>query len=337
MHCSKVFAVLALAVSVTVWSGCRSSGCMKGPERTIQVPLDLPDPANVSESIEFFMKRFSHGDLNEAGEALREDVTWYGFGSTRPPIRGRENVMKRLEVIKGACSDAAMAPAKVLATGDAVIVRYTLRGTHDGWLSGVKGKGAKVGAEGLAFYRFDDLSIYEIGDYFNTNTLLVQAGLLPGDGVTVPVLPPEYETIRSGPVPPTQWRDRIEAAYEALNRDDDGPFVQMLDPAVVHRDHLADSETRGPEEVTRSIKGFRGAFTDVRFQILGLHQVEQYVAVRVTWTGTYAGGQGRPWAVNKRPACHRADLFLIRDDRVVQVQSFGNPVELGLHLDFERF
>ena len=328
MRCSTVLVMTALAASLAVCSGCRWSGCMKGPERTIHVPLDLPD---------FLMKRFSHGDLKEAMGAFREDVEWHGPGGVQPPSKGRREMQTHYEVMKIACSDAAMAPSKILAAGDAAFVLYAFRGTHDGWLSGVKGTGRPVGAEGLAFYRFDYLAIYEIVDYFNPNTLLVQAGLLPGEAAAVPSLPVEFETIRSGVVPPTEWKDRVEAAYQAMNRGDHAPFLQMMDPAVVHQDHLADTVTRGPGNVTRSITGFEGGYDDLRFHILGIHQVEQYVVVRLTWTGTHTGGQGRPWAKNKRPTGDRADLFHVRDDRVVRVQSFGNPLDLGLQLDFERF
>jgi steroid delta-isomerase-like uncharacterized protein len=68
---------------------------------------------------------------------------------------------------------------EMVAEGDAVAVRYTMRGTHRGDFAGVPPTGKAVVAQSMAFYRLADGQIGEERAHLDMLGILQQLGVAP--------------------------------------------------------------------------------------------------------------------------------------------------------------
>jgi len=297
------------------------------------VPLELPEPADKPGLVENMMKALSQGDMKAVAKTLSEDVVWHDDGDSLPPFEGRKDVLARLNLFRKICSDGRLQPRLMLE--DAIAVTYVYRGSHDGWLAGVEDTGKTIGLEGIAFFKINEMEIVEVVNFFNPLTLMAQVGVTDEEAPPVPELPEAPVKLLSDRDSPTHLQERLQAAFKALGEGDEGPLAAVLSADVIYHDHLALMVTSGVKDVLRSLAGFKGEFSDVKVEFVEVHQVREYVVVRVKWTGVHAGGPERPWAAGKRPNCRRADLYRFDDGKVVEVRSFGNPLHIIYQLDLQ--
>lgn len=78
-----------------------------------------------------------------------------------------------------AYSDLNFTIEDVVAEGDKVVVRFTLRGTHKGELLGVAPTGKKVSQAGISIFRIAGGKIAEIWAVHDTLGVMIQLGAIP--------------------------------------------------------------------------------------------------------------------------------------------------------------
>ena len=109
---------------------------------------------------------WSTGDVDALDEVLDEDIVAHVPGIPEP-VRGREAYKDTVRGYHAAFPDFTAEIHDVIATDDAVVQHYTVRGTHEDNLMGLEPTGNTVEVSGIAIARVEDGMVVEetnIGD-----------------------------------------------------------------------------------------------------------------------------------------------------------------------------
>ena len=127
-------------------------------------------------AIESAVAQMNAGNVDGYLELYADDLTVHGYP---PGVEGKAGVSEFYRSFRNAFSDFELAAQDVLAEGDKVAVRYTIRGTHSDELLGVPASGNKVEVEGQSFFRFENGRVAERWQSLDVMTLMQQIGALP--------------------------------------------------------------------------------------------------------------------------------------------------------------
>ncbi len=121
----------------------------------------------------------NQGNLGEADEYFTPNFVYHD--AANPQVSNREEYTQLLTGLM-----AALAPQltieNLIAEGDKVVARYTLRGTHRGQWRGVPPTGKPVTFTATTTYRFADGKVAEMWQNADTLSLLQQLGVIPAPG-----------------------------------------------------------------------------------------------------------------------------------------------------------
>jgi steroid delta-isomerase-like uncharacterized protein len=110
-------------------------------------------------------------------EIWADDVV---FHEPHQVLRGREAGRKRYRAFRDAFGEVALTLHEVVAQGDFVAVRSTLRGVHEGTFAGVPATGKRVTLSGMGMFRLEGGRIVEVWGCSDFLGFLQQLGALPG-------------------------------------------------------------------------------------------------------------------------------------------------------------
>ena len=99
-----------------------------------------------------------------------------------PEVRGPEAERQLVAMYRAAFPDLHFTVEHLVAEGDLVVARYTVRGTHRGELLGIPPTGAQVTLAAMELYRLADGKIAEQWVAMDALGLLQQLGALPAPG-----------------------------------------------------------------------------------------------------------------------------------------------------------
>jgi steroid delta-isomerase-like uncharacterized protein len=110
----------------------------------------------VLESVE----ALNAGDTERLLAVVAPDMLIH-YAGLPEPLQGRETWLRGFELMKAAFPDLEVHVDDLVAAGDKVAVRLTLRGTHSGEFQGVPATGRTIQYESHEFYRVADGLIAE--------------------------------------------------------------------------------------------------------------------------------------------------------------------------------
>ena len=121
---------------------------------------------------------FNKGDLSIAGEIHAADFVYHEFGA---PAVGLEEYKKRNSVFFHALPDRKVLIEDLLAEGDKVVARATMRATQTGDLPNIPATGKPVTVTSIIIYRISQGKIAEEWESYDQLGMLKQLGasLLP--------------------------------------------------------------------------------------------------------------------------------------------------------------
>jgi steroid delta-isomerase-like uncharacterized protein len=122
-------------------------------------------------------KIWNEGDLAAADGYYAPNVIVHGALPGTPP--GIEGVKQGIIMFRAVFPDLHMEMDDVIAEGDKVVCRYTLRGTQKGELMGIPASGKKVAMEGIGIVRFQDGKVAEFWGVSDMLGLMQQVGAIP--------------------------------------------------------------------------------------------------------------------------------------------------------------
>lgn len=117
--------------------------------------------------------------LDTVDEIVSDDVVIRG---TEGDLRGRDALKADTRKYLEAFPDLSVAVEDLIAEGDRVVARTTVRGTQTGELEGIPPTGRAVEVADVDIYRIADGKIVEIWYQFDRFATMQQLGLLPDEG-----------------------------------------------------------------------------------------------------------------------------------------------------------
>jgi steroid delta-isomerase-like uncharacterized protein len=123
---------------------------------------------------------WNKGNLAVAEEVYATDVVVHGLPPELPS--GVEGVKATVRAYRAAFPDFRLTVEDLIAEGDRVVGRWTLRGTHKGELFGIPATGKQVMITGINIDRIADGRIAESWSSADQLGLMQQLGVVPTPG-----------------------------------------------------------------------------------------------------------------------------------------------------------
>jgi len=132
------------------------------------------------ENIETAKKQIAALNARKLDEYLNGiDESFVGESeSPLSPIRGREGARKNLEMFFAAFPDARFEIEQILASGDFIVVRSVVTGTHKGNLAGIAATNKPVKFHGCTVVELRNGKAIRLRGYADNATLYQQLGVL---------------------------------------------------------------------------------------------------------------------------------------------------------------
>ncbi len=127
-----------------------------------------------------WVEAWNTGNIDAVGGFVTVDYVRHDPNS--PEVRGPEAEQRLVEMYRAAFPDLRFTVEHLVAEGDSVAARLTVRGTHRGELLGIPPTGNQVTLAVMELYRLADGKIAEQWVTMDALGLLQQLGAIPGPG-----------------------------------------------------------------------------------------------------------------------------------------------------------
>ena len=128
------------------------------------------------------MRRFTDF-INTASEKLAAELispeAVFHVPGRSEPMRGPAGYLAIIGMMRGGFPDIQWTLEQLVAEGENVAARSTMRGTHQGVFFGVPPTGKKIEVQAMNFYRFSDGQIVEERGQPDLLGLMQQIGAVP--------------------------------------------------------------------------------------------------------------------------------------------------------------
>ena len=165
MALALAFAAVAALAVVPAARGAQDADA----ERTAE------EEANVETARRYFDELHTEGNLAVAEEVVAEDAVFHIPGGE---LIGPEGVSGLVTLLRTAFPDAEFPIEDLVAEGDNVVVRWTMRGTSDGEFQGIPPTGEAVEMMGIGYLTLADGLIVENWIEYDLYGLFQQLGAI---------------------------------------------------------------------------------------------------------------------------------------------------------------
>jgi steroid delta-isomerase-like uncharacterized protein len=135
-----------------------------------------------AEANKLTMHRFTEF-INTASERLAEELispnAVFHVPGRPEPMRGPAGYLAIIGMMRGGFPDIQWTLEEMVAEGDKVAARFTMRGTHQGTFFGVPPSGKKIAVRAMNIYRLSDGKFVEEHGQPDMLGLLQQIGAVP--------------------------------------------------------------------------------------------------------------------------------------------------------------
>ncbi len=107
------------------------------------------------------------------------DADFVNHDPAQPAVRDLQGLKQLIMAHHAAFADVRTTVEDLVAEGDKVVKRFTVRGTHTGDLNGIPATGKQFTLEGIDILRLADGKIQEIWVAYDMLGLLQQLGVIP--------------------------------------------------------------------------------------------------------------------------------------------------------------
>ena len=139
----------------------------------------------ISEENKAKVRRLLEGFFSPEAGSIVDDVVSPDLvdHSPMPDQRpGVEGLKEIIVVMRNAFPDGKITVDDLIAEGDRVVARWTLRGTHRGEFMGIAATGKQVSMSGIEIDRFAGDKAVEHWEQADIMSLMQQLGAIPGPG-----------------------------------------------------------------------------------------------------------------------------------------------------------
>ena len=136
------------------------------------------------ETNKLIMRRFTEF-INTASEKLATQLVSpnavFHVPGRPEPMRGPAGYLAIIGMMRGGFPDVQWTLEEMVAEGDKVAARFTMRGTHQGNFFGAPPTGKKIEVNAMNFYHFSDGQIVEEHGQPDLLGLMQQIGAIPNN------------------------------------------------------------------------------------------------------------------------------------------------------------
>ncbi len=169
----KLLITLPLALILCFMVGCQDKEAMAELE-------EMKAQAEVEEQNKALIKRTFEGLNNKNDEIYQElyapDYAWY-FPSNNPKPLSREDAVETIKMFWKGFPDMSLSIEEIIAVRDKTIVRFVIRGTHEGEFMGIPATGKKVELSGIIISRIENGKWVEEWEEMDIMGLMQQLGM----------------------------------------------------------------------------------------------------------------------------------------------------------------
>lgn len=116
------------------------------------------------------------GDIDKADDVIAEDMINHDSAN---PGHGRAGFKQFFRMIRAAFPDVQNTIEDIIAEGDTVVARVTIRATNDGEFMGMAPTGRKIEVTVIDILRFEDGKVVEHWAQVDQLSMMRQLGLTP--------------------------------------------------------------------------------------------------------------------------------------------------------------
>ena len=169
----KSFMILPLTLILCFMVGCQNKEAMAELEA-------MKAQAEVEEQNKELVKRsweaWGKGDFETLKELLAPDYVYY-FPSRSTKLVSLEETIEFRKMLQKAFPDISWSIEELFAVEDRVIVRFMMRGTHEGEFEGIPPTGNKIELSGIVITRIENGKIVEDKEEFDQFGEMQQLGM----------------------------------------------------------------------------------------------------------------------------------------------------------------
>jgi steroid delta-isomerase-like uncharacterized protein len=119
------------------------------------------------------------GELDRSGEFIAADMVDHEQAPGAEDLQGTELFNQYFSMIRSAFPDFEGVVEDMVAEGDKVAARVTIRGTHRGEFMGIPSSGNRIEVTGIDIARFADGKMVEHWGNFDDLGMMQQLGVVP--------------------------------------------------------------------------------------------------------------------------------------------------------------
>jgi steroid delta-isomerase-like uncharacterized protein len=127
----------------------------------------------------FHLDIFQRGNFVVVDHLISPNFVWHAPGTPPEWTQGPEGVRRAAAAVRAAYPDLDFTHEDTLAEGDRVMIRWTMRGTHNGPLMGTPPTGKSVTVTGVDIFRIAGGQIVELWQHWDQLGMLQQLGVIP--------------------------------------------------------------------------------------------------------------------------------------------------------------
>jgi steroid delta-isomerase-like uncharacterized protein len=135
-------------------------------------------------------KEFLRQGFKEWNETARDEARirslygkhWapgYIYHLSSLPDMNREQTIQRMVTVVSAFPDLNFSIDDMVAEGDKVAVKYTIKGTHKGTYQGIPATGKQIAVKGVEIFKIAGRKLVEGWDFPDSLGLMTQLGIVP--------------------------------------------------------------------------------------------------------------------------------------------------------------
>jgi len=136
------------------------------------------NPDAIKHSMQRFTEFINTADEHLARELIAKDAVFHVPTQTAP-LQGPEGYLLTIAMMREGFPDIQWTLEEMIADGDKVAARYTMRGTHRGTFLGIPPTEKRIEVQAMNFYRWSDGQIVGERGQPDMLGLLQQIGALP--------------------------------------------------------------------------------------------------------------------------------------------------------------
>lgn len=134
---------------------------------------------NKTKARRIYDEVFNRGDLDVVDELVTPDIIDHEEPFPGVTGSGAEGLRQTVAILRTAFPDLTMTVEDMVAEGDKVVTRVTVRGTHQGEFLGMPPSGRQINVAVIDIVRFADGKMIEHWGQTDQMALLQQLGVIP--------------------------------------------------------------------------------------------------------------------------------------------------------------